>query len=228
MLLCHRITNTPMNSRNSFNSKNSIKDEVAEETFSKSSQEQAEVLMMNSLSASLPQQMTNVMIPQQHGQVLTMLNQQGTIISQQQQHPNLINGFIMNKNNNAASVLNTIGGWNAGYHTGASTRTSMEPIYTNIMRTIPPTSSRTDFDPSLLSLPKKRKHKAKELFPQKLMRVLSIEECQHAMRWMPDGCSFCIIDSQALVNFVLPKYFKEAKFSSFVSRSVHHLYFTFN
>ena len=39
------------------------------------------------------------------------------------------------------------------------------------------------------------------------------------MRWMPNGCAFCIVNTEALTGKVLPKYFKEAKYTSFVSAS---------
>lgn len=65
--------------------------------------------------------------------------------------------------------------------------------------------------------PKKTKNKLKQTFAQKLMHILSIKECQNAIRWMPDGTSFCIVDSKELVDKVLPAYFKEAKYTSFVS-----------
>lgn len=65
--------------------------------------------------------------------------------------------------------------------------------------------------------PKKTKNKHKQTFAQKLMNILSVKECQSAIRWMPNGCAFCIVDSNELVEKVLPKYFKEAKYTSFVS-----------
>ena len=69
-----------------------------------------------------------------------------------------------------------------------------------------------------LAIPiKKSKTKHKQTFAQKLMHILSIKECQGAIRWMPNGCAFCVVDSKELVEKVLPKYFKEAKYTSFVS-----------
>lgn len=160
---------------------------------------------------------------------------QQQLAQQESYHLSMNNGFTTNKTD-AASALFGTGGWNSGYHTGRAgsiTNTSrtntMNPTsyssYRSTAHTIPTsTYHRTDeevddHDPNLLRklVPKKRKSKRKASFPQKLMRVLSIDECQHAMRWMPDGCSFCIIDPKALVNSVLPTYFKEAKYSSFVS-----------
>mmetsp|Transcript_13007 Transcript_13007/g.26461 ORF Transcript_13007/g.26461 Transcript_13007/m.26461 type:complete len:651 (+) Transcript_13007:80-2032(+) len=66
--------------------------------------------------------------------------------------------------------------------------------------------------------PKKTKNKLKQTFAQKLMHILSIKECQNAIRWMPDGTSFCIVDSKELVDKVLPAYFKEAKYTSFTRK----------
>lgn len=71
--------------------------------------------------------------------------------------------------------------------------------------------------PSFLVPPRKTKSKHKQTFAQKLMHVLSVKECQGAIRWMPNGCAFCVVDSKELVESVLPKYFKEAKYTSFVS-----------
>jgi hypothetical protein len=70
----------------------------------------------------------------------------------------------------------------------------------------------------LLIPPKKTKNKHKQTFAQKLMHILSIKECQDAIRWMPNGCAFCIVDSKELVDKVLPKYFKEAKYTSFTRK----------
>jgi len=72
--------------------------------------------------------------------------------------------------------------------------------------------------PPLLIPPKKTKNKHKQTFAQKLMHILSIKDCQAAMRWMPNGCAFCIVDSKELVERVLPKYFKEAKYTSFTRK----------
>ena len=211
MLLCHLAASMDHN-----------KNVNSEDAFSKSqclasreSSEKVDVAMVNCASVSLVQKM-NAMIPQQHHD--QMLRQ--SFLDQDQQ-PYLMKGFMMNKNLNVAPVLNDNSGWIADYHTGVSTYTlGPKYYYTNSVRTIP--SSRTDVDDHhfLRNLPKKRKSKSKASFPQKLMRILSIDECQHALRWMPDGCSFCIIDPKALVNDVLPKYFKEAKYSSFVSRGI--------
>jgi len=70
----------------------------------------------------------------------------------------------------------------------------------------------------LLIPPKQKKNKHKQTFAQKLMHILSIKECQNSIRWMPNGCAFCIVDSKALVDQVLPRYFKEAKYTSFTRK----------
>jgi hypothetical protein len=62
--------------------------------------------------------------------------------------------------------------------------------------------------------------RAKETFALKLMRILSTEECQGAIRWTPAGDAFCIVNEKELVEEILSKYFKETKFTSFVSLSV--------
>lgn len=74
--------------------------------------------------------------------------------------------------------------------------------------------------PLLLVPPKKSKNKHKQTFAMKLMNILSIKECQSSIRWMPNGLSFCIVDPKLLVEKVLPVYFKEAKYTSFVSCDV--------
>jgi hypothetical protein len=59
---------------------------------------------------------------------------------------------------------------------------------------------------------------SKKKFVLKLMQILSAKECQNAIRWMPTGNAFCILDVKELVEVVLPKYgFKETKYTSFVS-----------
>lgn len=70
-----------------------------------------------------------------------------------------------------------------------------------------------------LSIPPKlrNKNKLKQTFAMKLMNILSIDQCQSAIRWMPNGLAFCIVDPKELVENVLPIYFKEAKYTSFVS-----------
>lgn len=75
---------------------------------------------------------------------------------------------------------------------------------------------------SFIIPPKKRQAKHKQTFAQKLMHILSIKECHDAIRWMPNGCAFCIVDQKELIDKVLPKYFKEAKYTSFVSAHVSH------
>ena len=73
-----------------------------------------------------------------------------------------------------------------------------------------------------LLLPKKVNscERTKETFALKLMRILSTEECQGAIRWTPAGDAFCIVNEKELVEEILSKYFKETKFTSFVSLSV--------
>lgn len=64
--------------------------------------------------------------------------------------------------------------------------------------------------------PGKSKHKS--TFAEKLMLVLSSKECANAIRWMPSGVAFCVVDATELVKSVLPKYFKEAKYASFTRK----------
>lgn len=50
-----------------------------------------------------------------------------------------------------------------------------------------------------------------------LQTVLSKKECESVISWMPAGNAFCVFDPNELVEKVLSKYFKETKYSSFVS-----------
>lgn len=76
----------------------------------------------------------------------------------------------------------------------------------------------SNFNAPLLhpSKAKKRTSTPKPTFVLKLMQVLSMEECQCAIQWMPAGNSFCILNAKDLVEKVLSKHFKETKYSSFV------------
>jgi hypothetical protein len=58
---------------------------------------------------------------------------------------------------------------------------------------------------------------SKPKFALKLMEILSMRECQNALRWMPDGTCFCILNIGDFVENVLGKHFRETKYSSFVS-----------
>jgi len=57
-------------------------------------------------------------------------------------------------------------------------------------------------------------------FPLKLMKVLSNEEFEHSVTWMPSGKSFSIVDSKTFVAEILPEHFKTAKYASF-TRKLH-------
>ncbi len=95
---------------------------------------------------------------------------------------------------------------------GVATQDTTQP---NFHSNIPLKSKETP-----LVLPKRAKSciQSKEKFVLKLMQILSAKECQNAIRWMPTGNAFCILDVKELVEVVLPKYgFKETKYSSFVS-----------
>jgi hypothetical protein len=58
--------------------------------------------------------------------------------------------------------------------------------------------------------------KAKEVAPflKNLRKILDCEN-QDILRWTPDGKAFEIHDMQQMMDFVLPKYFKHAKYTSF-------------
>eukprot|EP00978_Attheya_sp_CCMP212_P000090 scaffold185_cov42-Attheya_sp.AAC.1 len=57
-------------------------------------------------------------------------------------------------------------------------------------------------------------------FPQKLMDVLTSEEYSTIISWLSHGKSFNIHKPKPFANEVLPRHFKQAKFSSFV-RKLH-------
>jgi hypothetical protein len=54
-------------------------------------------------------------------------------------------------------------------------------------------------------------------FAQRLMKVLSTSEYQSALRWMPGGTSFCILNVKQLTEKVLVKHFNGVEYRSFVS-----------
>jgi HSF-type DNA-binding len=57
---------------------------------------------------------------------------------------------------------------------------------------------------------------AKEaLFQYKLYEILQCEDFKEILTWLPHGRSWKIIDSEALAKYVLPKYFRHSKYSSF-------------
>lgn len=55
-------------------------------------------------------------------------------------------------------------------------------------------------------------------FPLKLMSILDSHEHQDIISWLPHGRGFIIRDKKRLADLVLPKYFKESKYTSFTRR----------
>jgi hypothetical protein len=55
-------------------------------------------------------------------------------------------------------------------------------------------------------------------FPQILQDILATQESQPIVHWLPDGFSFIIADKQQFSDVILPKYFREALFHSFVRK----------
>jgi len=57
-------------------------------------------------------------------------------------------------------------------------------------------------------------------FPLKLMKILSCKQYSHIIAWHPEskGRAFHIVDRDAFTSFILPRYFKQAKFSSFTRK----------
>eukprot|EP00557_Chaetoceros_sp_GSL56_P013831 CAMPEP_0176482984 /NCGR_PEP_ID=MMETSP0200_2-20121128/3680_1 /TAXON_ID=947934 /ORGANISM="Chaetoceros sp., Strain GSL56" /LENGTH=340 /DNA_ID=CAMNT_0017879363 /DNA_START=184 /DNA_END=1203 /DNA_ORIENTATION=+ len=55
-------------------------------------------------------------------------------------------------------------------------------------------------------------------FPLKLMSILDSHEHHDIISWLPHGRGFIIRDKKRLADLVLPKYFKESKYTSFTRR----------
>jgi len=62
-----------------------------------------------------------------------------------------------------------------------------------------------------------KKQQAKT-FPQVLQEILTTPEYQSIVHWLPDGLSFVIADKQRFSSEILPKFFREALFHSFVRK----------
>jgi hypothetical protein len=50
------------------------------------------------------------------------------------------------------------------------------------------------------------------------MDILNSDEDPNIITWLPRGCGFAILDKKRFSNEVLPKYFKESKYTSFTRR----------
>lgn len=55
-------------------------------------------------------------------------------------------------------------------------------------------------------------------FPQILQEILSTPQYQPIAHWLPDGYSFVIADKQRFSEEILPKFFREALFHSFIRK----------
>mmetsp|Transcript_9675 Transcript_9675/g.10747 ORF Transcript_9675/g.10747 Transcript_9675/m.10747 type:complete len:302 (+) Transcript_9675:131-1036(+) len=55
-------------------------------------------------------------------------------------------------------------------------------------------------------------------FPQRLMEILSNEEHADVIAWLPHGKGFIMYKKKKLAAQVLPKYFKQSKFTSFTRK----------
>lgn len=58
--------------------------------------------------------------------------------------------------------------------------------------------------------------KKKSSFPSKLHAIVSNPGYQHAIRWLPHGRSWCIINPSILEKEIIPRHFRHAKLSSFI------------
>lgn len=69
-----------------------------------------------------------------------------------------------------------------------------------------------------------RKHGEKDekdnakIFPQRLMEILSEEDNEEAIRWLPHGKAFIVVNRQKFSDAVLPRYFKKSKWASFTRK----------
>jgi hypothetical protein len=52
-------------------------------------------------------------------------------------------------------------------------------------------------------------------FLHKLWTMLEIEENAHILNWNDEGDRFHVLDIEAMEKYILPKYFRHSKFSSF-------------
>lgn len=57
-----------------------------------------------------------------------------------------------------------------------------------------------------------------KIFPQRLMEILSEPTNADAITWLPHGKAFIIINRQKFANYVLPKYFRKTKYTSFTRK----------
>jgi len=55
-------------------------------------------------------------------------------------------------------------------------------------------------------------------FPQRLLQVLDEEEANEIISWLPHGNSFIVYDKKKFVDSILPRFFKESKFTSFTRK----------
>mmetsp|Transcript_31936 Transcript_31936/g.68970 ORF Transcript_31936/g.68970 Transcript_31936/m.68970 type:complete len:473 (+) Transcript_31936:60-1478(+) len=81
--------------------------------------------------------------------------------------------------------------------------------------------SQIDLSPAnaIVDAPQSLKSRSrKPNFAEKLHTMLSSRECRDAVKWIPSGRAFCIVDQNEFVKTVMPKFFRGAKFDSFVRR----------
>lgn len=54
------------------------------------------------------------------------------------------------------------------------------------------------------------------IFPVKLYNILSRSDLSHIITWMPHGHSWIVLDKQAFVEQVMPEYFSQSQYASFI------------
>ena len=66
------------------------------------------------------------------------------------------------------------------------------------------------------SSPKINKRLKSDTFPNVLHRMLSEEELNEIIIWLPHGCSWKIVNKSRFVDEIIPKFFKHKNFKSFL------------
>jgi hypothetical protein len=82
----------------------------------------------------------------------------------------------------------------------------------------PKASSSSSSSDTIKSPPKQSTKKQPTSFPEMLREILSDEEHAHIISWSESGKHFWIHDIHSLTTFILPKYFRQVIFRSFVRK----------
>jgi len=188
-------------------------------------------LMMNMMAQNQSQQSSHPMggNPNQNVNYNFQNNHGAAAPPQNQSMSQLMMNGSMNMNSmsqlNSSSMMNNNsmagaggGNWNTKNNAAAATTNPMNMTDPSLLNNDQGSMEQGSTPAPLVIPPKKTMNKHKQTFAQKLMHILSLRECHDAIRWMPNGCAFCIVDPKELLDSVLPKYFKEAKYTSFTRK----------